>query len=865
MSLTPGEKLGPYEIVSPIGEGGMGAVWKARDTRLNRIVAIKQSHKQFNERFEREAHAIAALNHPNICQLYDIGPDYLVMEYIEGAPLKGPLPLDQVLSLAGQMLNALSAAHQKGITHRDLKPANILVTKSGAKLLDFGLAKTSHAPGPEDATVTAALTNDGTILGTLQYMSPEQLEGKEADARSDIFAFGLVLYEMIAGKRAFPGSTHASLIASILKEKAPPLAGPLDRVVQTCLEKDPDKRWQSAREVKHALEWISHETPAPTAPARRQWLWPTAAALAVAMAAVGWNWYRATRLTDLPLVRQDVDLGSDIALNPPVIYVSNVVISPDGTRLAYVASAASGGQVKLFTRRLDQPKAVDLAGTEGARGPFFSPDGRWLGFASGRKLSKISVDGGAVVPLMDLSANFGGASWGEDSIVVAQVGTPLVRIPSGGGPATPVMEFTSGENTQASPQLLPGGKAALFASNILGGADNATVDVASLADRRRKTLAHGAFPRYAPSSNGTGHLLYTFRGALYAIPFDPEKLETRGAAVPVLDDVMGTAEVAAKFDVSRTGTLVYQKGAGGGGPQMSTVQWLDSAGKLEPLLPKPGVYSSPRLSPDGKRLAFSIVDGVNQDIQVYEWQNDRTTKLTFGGIYDNPIWSPDNQYVVFRSRILNGRMFWSRADGAGQPQPLAERRIPWSFSPDGKRLAFVEQDTNLQIWTTPVEDQSGQLKAGTPEQFLKTQFDNIQPAFSPDGRWLAYRSTEGTAPEVYVRPFPPPASGSSGQWVISAGGGQNPVWSRTSHDLFYRGPDGLMAVSYTVKGDTFVADKPRLWSAKLATSNFDLAPDGKRLAVVMPVQGAEAPKPEHEIVFLENFFDELRRRVPVGK
>jgi Tol biopolymer transport system component len=672
---------------------------------------------------------------------------------------------------------------------------------------------------------------------------------------------------MISGKRAFPGSTHASLIASILKEKAPPLAGPLDRVVQTCLEKDPDKRWQSAREVKHALEWIAQETPAAsTAPTRRQWLWPTVAALVVAGAAVGWNWYRASRLSDLPLVRQDVDLGADIALNPPVAYVTNVVISPDGTRLAYVASTASGGPVRLFTRRLDQPKAVDLQGTEGVRGPFFSPDGRWLGFASGRKLYKISVDGGAVVALMDLSAAFAGASWSEDSIVVAQNNTPLARIPTTGGQATPVLEFADGEHTQASPQFLPGGTALLFSGNVLGGPENATVDVVSLSDHHRKMLAHGAFPRYVPSYNGTGHLLYTFKGALYAIPFDPNRLETRGAAVPILDDVMGSATVAGKFDVSQTGALVYQQGAGTG-LAMPTVQWLDSMGKQELLLAKPGLYSTLRLSPDGKRLAVTVQDSANRDILVYEWQHDRTNKLTFGGVYDNPVWTPDGQYVVFRSPTAAARMLWARADGSGQPQQLTQgkptQQIPWSFSPVGNRLAFVE---NSQIWTVSTEERDGQLKAGTPERFLKTQFEDTEPMFSPDGRWLAYTSAEaGKATEVYVRPFPPPASGPGGQWVVSTGGGQGPVWSSAGRELLYRSPEGLMAVSYTVSGDKFTADKPRLWSAKVTTANFSLAPDGKRVAVVMLVQGAEAPKPEHEVVFLENFFDELRRKVPAGK
>jgi serine/threonine-protein kinase len=598
----------------------------------------------------------------------------------------------------------------------------------------------------------------------------------------------------------------------------------------------------------------------------------------VVLAAAGWTWYRATRLTDLPLVRHDVDLGAEIALPGPTRYVSNVVISSDGTRVAYVARSLAGGPLKLFTRRLDQPKAIELPGTERPVGPFFSPDGRWLGFASTatRKLSKISVDGGALVPLMDLSAGFAGASWNEDSIVVAQSGstTFLVRIPSAGGQATPVTEMAPGEVIQSSPQFLPGGKAVLFAGNIgneggVADPDKASIDVVTLADQRRKTLVRGgAFPRYVASFGGTGHLLYTFRGALYAMPFDPSKLETRGAAVPVLDDVMGSASVAGKFDVSQTGTLVYQKGTGGGGPAPTSIQWLDSTGKQEPLLARQGAYATPRLSPEGKRVALQVQEGANQDIEIYEWQSDRTTKLTFGGKpYRNPVWTPDGQYVVFTVGV---NMFWTRADGAGQPQQLTQGKgtgliIPWSFSPDGKHLAYMDQSGGTQIWTLPIDEQNGQLKAGMPEQFLKTQFPDRQPSFSPDGKWIAYVSNATGQVEIYVRPFPPPASGQGGQWVISTQGGTDPHWSRAGHDLLYRSPEGMMAASYTVKGETFVADKPRVWRANLSGTDLDLSADGKRLAVVVPVQAAEAPKPEHEVVFLENFFDELRRRVPTGK
>jgi len=884
MPLSPGERLGPYEILAPVGAGGMGEVYRASDPRLGREVAIKVSAERFSERFDREARVIASLNHPNICTLFDVGPNYLVMELLEGPTLadriqEGAVPLEEALAIARQIADALDAAHEKGIVHRDLKPGNVKIKPDGVvKVLDFGLAKTGGTPAlPSDnsPTLTMAQTEAGMILGTASYMAPEQAKGKPVDKRADIYAFGVVLYEMLAGKRLHRGETTTEVLASVLKEepkweKIPPQ---VRRLLQRCLEKDPQKRLRHIGDAMELVDDAMH-APAVTSRAGRQWPWPAVAgALTIALAAVGWNWWRTPSFTDRPLVRQDVDLGSDISLPVTPPYVSNAVLSPDGTRVVFVATVS--GTPKLFTRRLDQPKAIELAGTEGARGPFFSPDGHWIGFGAPPKLNKISVDGGAVLLLTNLASQFAGASWGQDGIIVAQVGSPLTRIPEGGGQPTPVIEFASGETAQTSPQILPGGKAVLFAANTKTGAETATVEVVSLADRRRKTLVQGgAFPRYVPSftsaGRGAGHLLYTSKGALLAIPFDSESLETHGTAVPILNDIGGPTGVAGKFDVSLTGTLIYQKGVGGTRP-MLTVQWLGSAGRREPLLAKPGAYLTPSLSPDGKKLAMVIIDtGGRQDVHVYEWQSDRTTKLTFGDhLYTAPVWSPDSRYVIFASQ--GGGIFWTRDDGAGQLQPLLPRKtvpIPSSFSFDGKRLAYWEQVAGAsQLWTLTVNEQDGQLKAGTPEQFLKDQFNDSEPAFSPDGKWIAYRSNEsGTTTEVYVRPFAPPASGQGGKWVISNQGGQRPVWSRTSHDLLFLAPDGqVMAANYTVKGDSFVADKARVWLAKPGGTEFDLSSDGKRLAVLTPVQLAEAPKIEHEVVFLENFFDELRRRVPLSK
>ena len=569
----------------------------------------------------------------------------------------------------------------------------------------------------------------------------------------------------------------------------------------------------------------------------------------------------------------DVDLGSDISLASANNGSSGVIISPDGTRLVYLASV-SGSPPKLLTRRLDQPKAAELPGTEGANSPFFSPDGQWVGFVTGTRLNKISVEGGAVVPLGDLVnfTAFAGANWGEDgNIVIGQFPKGLVSIPSSGGVPSVVTELAAGEIGHEFPQILQGGKAALFAVYTSPDPDNATIQVVSLVDRRRKTLVKGGtFPRYLPS----GHLVYIKKGTLFAIPFDLDRLETRGTAIPVLEAVSRTGVGAAQFDFSRSGTMVYRTG-GGGETGMMTVQWLDgTTGKKEPMWAKPGIYTAPHLSPDGKRLALGVNEGGREDVWVYDRQRAAMERLTLSG-GRNPTWSrPTGRYIVFTA--LNGGMSWIRADGSGQPQPLTQSKnvqIPSSFSPDGKWLAYSELDTasrGVQIWILPVEDNGGQLRPGKPELFRPTQFNDAYAVFSPDGKWLAYQSNDSGRPDVVVRAFPAPAAGHESIWPVSNSGGQMPAWLRSSQELLYQSGDQIMAVKYSVKGDSFEAEKPAVWVPKLGVVEgirgaWDLAPDGKRLAVVMPVETTTASKVEHEVVFFENFFDYLRQRVPVGK
>jgi len=868
MALTPGTRLGPYDITSRIGAGGMGEVYQAVDTRLDRKVAIKVSSEQFSERFEREARAVAALNHSHICQLYDVGPNYLVMEYIEGAPLKGPLPLDLALKYAAQICDALDAAHKKGIVHRDLKPGNILVTKSGVKLLDFGLAKIAPAAGSAgDATLTMALTGKNEIVGTLYYMSPEQLQahasGKEIDARSDIFSFGLVLYEMLTGKRAFEGASPASVIAAIIERPAPSItdvAPPaLDRVLKTCLAKDPEERWQTARDLKRELEWIANAsgavTAAPAVGTRHRLLpWVAAGMMAIGAAALGLGYYRATRPAELkPLMRLDVDLGPDVSLDS--LLGANAILSPDGTRLAYVSRG------RLFIRKLDQPKATELAGTEGAFAPFFSPDGQWVGFFTSGKLKKVSVEGGSAIDLCNVSNPYGGG-WGEDDNIIASIrsGNGLSRISSAGGVPARVTELAQGEATQRWPQVLRGGEAVLYtAHTAVSGFDEANIEVTSLKDHRSKILVRGGmFGRYVPS----GHLIYLNRGTLFAVPFDVDKLEVRGTSTPVLAPIgfspgFGWAALA----YSQTGTLVYWNLGSSG---MRTVQWLDSSGAAKPLLAKPDGYIRPSLSPDGSRLAISA-----EDIWVYEWKRDTLTRLTFGpGVSIYPMWSPDGRYILFQSA---GGIFWTRSDGSGKPQPLTQSKnlqYPWSFTPDGKRLSFHEQnpETSYDIWTVGVESDSAGLRAGKPEPFLQTAFDERHGTFSPDGRWIAYSSNESGAFQVYVRAYPD----KGGTWQISNNGGVYPVWSRNGRELFFRTNDNqIMVASYTAKGDSFMADKPRVWSEKKIANvgllaNYDLAPDGKRIVALMPAETQDAQQDRNHVIFLENFFDELRRKVPLS-
>jgi serine/threonine-protein kinase len=882
-----GQTVGHYRITDTLGAGGMGVVYRATDTRLGREVAIKFATEGFSERFEREARAVAALNHPNICTLYDVADKYLVMELVEGPTLaerikEGPVPLDEALGIAMQIAAGLEAAHDSGIVHRDLKPGNVKIKPDGTvKVLDFGLAK---RVGPAEAgrhaaptghgepsgvrlqadltyspTLSMAATQMGVILGTAAYMAPEQAKGKPVDKRADIWAFGVVLYEMLTARRPFQGDDVGDVLAAVIKE-APGWDGVPKKVrplLQRCLEKDPKKRLRDISGVGLLLE----EAPAAVGPARLlPWFVAGAAAVVAAVALLA-PW-RSTQAVERPLVRLDVDLGSDVSLGSP--QGTDVIISPDGNRLVFVS------QNRLFTRRLDQPKAVELAGAQGAGAPFFSPDGQWVAFVASGQLKKISVDGGAAVTLCATQSATGG-TWSEDGTIVASLnGTTLSRIPDSGGPPTRLTELAEGERNHRWPQILPGGKALLLSVRLATGTrEDGRIDVVSVQDGRRKMLQQGGlFGRYVVTSKDGGSLIYVNKGTVFGVPMDLDRLEVRGTPSPVLEDVRYSALTGgAQMDASRNGTLVYRVGSAAG---LMTLQWLDSAGKTELLPAKPGSYGEPVVSPDGRQIALTIGTGGSTDIWVYDWQRDAMSRLTFGGgTFVFPVWHPGGRYIAFSGGNGGGGMFWTRADGASKPQPLTQSKkgqFPWSFSPDGKRLAyadFVTGGVGGDIWTVPVEIDGAGMKAGKPELFLETPANELYPAFSPDGRWIAYRSNESGSDEIYVRAFPD----KGGRWLISTSGGVVPVWSRNGRELFYRTADQrIMVVAYAAKGDVFVPDKPRLWTEKRpaeqtqSARNLDLAPDGKRFIALMPVAAPDEQRTQNHVIFLQNFADEVRRR-----
>jgi Tol biopolymer transport system component/predicted Ser/Thr protein kinase len=777
MPLTPGTRLGPYEILAPIGKGGMGEVYRAHDSRLNRTVAIKICGKEFSARFQREARAIAALNHPHVCTLYDIGPDYLVMEYIEGKVLQGPVPIERVVEYASQICDALDAAHRKGIIHRDLKPSNILVTRSGVKVLDFGLAKVG---GPDET-----LTQPGVVMGTPAYMAPEQLAGEESDALSDIYSLGCVIHEMATGQRVMHNALRPAA---------------LDRVVKTCLEADPEERWQSAREVKLALELVrpaGRAQQADVVAGARRPRWRTlapwcAAALMAILAVVGLVSRRPAQVPDAPAMSTLVSIPPEHQLVEGATPVP-FDVSADGTKLVYLAR--EGGRPKLFLRPLGQFAVKPLPGTEYASSPFFSPDGRWVGFFTQSRLFKVAADGSSPVLIADVEQNGNGAWWSKDDTIIYGSDSGLMTIPAGGGKPSRLTALAAGEVRHGLPRLIPDTSMVLFTVNNAGSGNDGRIAIASLQDGKHRILMEGAQGAYVSS-----RLVYATYDVLRAAPFDLVGLRLAGSPVTLLDDVYtGQGNGRTYYRITASGMLVYVPGRN----EHSLVR-VDRAGRSTPLTARRAGYRMPRLSKDGRSIAVVIdpPDEGNSDIWILDLHRGAFSKVTREGHNLGPVFTPDGRRIAWANWKRGPKAYWRLVEGSGEPEPLGSLQValPWDFSSDGKySVQIVPGPPRWAVWVLPLDPDR------KPFPLVGSTYSTIEPRFSPDGKWLVYTSDESGRREVYVRRFPR----SEGHWIVSTDGGALPVWSRDSKEIFYMEGRRMMAVS--VQADAaFSAGKPAL-------------------------------------------------------
>ena len=881
MALSEGTRLGPYEILSPIGAGGMGEVYRARDTRLDRTVAIKvlpshlSSDTELRQRFEREAKAVSSLNHPHISTLHDIGHqdgiDYLVMEYLEGETLgarliNGPLQTDHVLRYAIQIADALDKAHRQGVVHRDLKPGNIMLTKSGAKLLDFGVAKLrDRQAGSGEAGVTGlptenrSLTGAGSILGTVQYMAPEQLEGKEADARADIFAFGAVVYEMATGLKAFQGESQASLIGAILRDDPPvistlqPMTPPaLDHIVKRCLAKDRDDRFQTARDVTLELQWIADEGSqvqmhAPVAVHRKNherigWV------LAVLLIAVVTGlavWNLRPPLEERRVARFDITPPQTAPLLISGIY-PDAAVSPDGRYVVYRGRVGDGEQ--LYLSSVGQFDATLILGTEGqfVGHPFFSPDGTEIGFKSGplgEVLKKVPIQGGIPVTLGTFVGQT--ACWGPDgSIISGRATVGLFRVAAAGAEpeALTVLDSKKGELRHGWPETLPNGRAVLFSMYTEQGRQLAVLDLETK-DYRHLGVS-GSNPHYAP----TGHIVYGRDEDLWAVAFDLSSLEIRGDPVAVLENVYTKPEAGAvNFSLSNEGSLLYVPGIPSSERKLV---WVDREGSEYSFDADPRYYEWPRISRDGQKVVVTVADSGNTDVWIHDLAHNTQTRLTRAPSFDtHPFWTPDGERIVFASNREGSSygLYWRRADGTG-PVDLLMMGLaaPSSWSADGQLLFH-------DLRNIGVLSMEG---ARTQRLLLDEEFSESDPEVSPNGRWIAYTSAESGRNEIYVRPFP---NVDERRWTISRGGGVSPAWSSDGKELFYRNGDKMMVVEITASSFSHGASK-ELFAKPYHYADgrqYDVHPDGKRFLMIKQVEQAEP-----QLIIVLNWFEELKRLVP---
>jgi len=859
MSLTSGTKLGPYEIQDKLGAGGMGEVYRARDMRLDRTVAVKvlpshlASNPDLKARFQREARAISALQHPHICVLHDVGSqddvDYLVMEFLEGETLaerlrKGALPLDQFVKIGVQITGALDKAHRAGIVHRDLKPGNIMLTKSGAKLLDFGLAKpvTMTAAGSSNSTplLSAALTisspspqnspltSAGSIVGTMQYMAPEQLQGKEADARTDIFAFGAVLYEMATGQRAFSGKSQLSVATAILENDPAPVSSvqpsmpaALDAIVTTCLAKDPEERFASAHDVSIALKWVAEASVAPVSPpadvgGRRpplhKTVWALAAAILLLQAAILVSFWRLRNQPQAGVVRSFLIPPDKADPNGRAGYST---MSPDGTRWALVAPDAAGASV-LWVRPLDSLTAQALAGTEDALDPLWSPDSHSLAFFAQGKLKRVDASGGPTQTICDAPVGRGG-SWNQEGTILFKLaGSPtLLRVQAQGG--TPVaaseLDASQQEDSHNWPWFLPDGKHYIFLVHS-STPEHTGIALGSLDSKQHRFL----FGNDSNAVYASGYLVFVSGGYLLAQKFDLGRLELVGEAVRIAEQVSASIHnFHGTFAVSQTGTLLYFRGAGGG----SQLTLRDRSGKPLGVAGPPARYIWPRVSPDGKQLAVGIEDAAGKsDIWLLNFERGTRTRLTFdSGYAEDPTWAPDGTRIYYASRRSGQLHIYAKlANGAGTEETILNTpglaEIPIDISSDGRYLAYQRTEgAQRGIWILPL---FGDRK---PFPLVQNNFVSVVPKFSPDGRFVAYLGTETGNYEVYITPFP----GGGAKWQVSEHGGNVPVWRGDGRELYYQSGNDLVAVEVREAGSGVELGNP------------------KRLFSITPVTGPDGP------------------------
>jgi eukaryotic-like serine/threonine-protein kinase len=837
MPLAPGARLGRYEILVPIGAGGMGEVYRAHDPRVGRDVAIKVSHEQFSERFEREARAVAALNHPNVCQLYDVGPNYLVMELIEGESLKGPLPLEDALRFATQIAEALCVAHEKGITHRDLKPANIMVTPAGVvKVLDFGLAKMPETPAEDGATVTMSPTLAGMILGTAAYMSPEQARGKPVDKRADIWAFGVVLYEMLTGKQLFHGETISDTLAAVLTKEPDWAHVPVKvrRVLERCLEKDPAKRLRDISGVALLLEEQPQETTS-----SRSWLgWAVAGIFILSTLGLAIVHFREAPPQE-PSVRFQVPL-------PEKVTQPNFKASPDGRYIAL--TALQGGRGRLWIKALDSLELRELPGTENASYPFWAPDSASIGFFAQGKLKKIAVAGGPPVTLCDATDGRGG-TWNRDGVIVFSPasGAALLRVSSNGGVPAPVTKLITPADIHRFPAFLPDDRHFLY--TITGDkADTSGIYAASLDGgspvRLQPDLSNAEYvPPAAPGR--AGNLLFRRETTLMAEPFDPGKLSAIGELFPVAEQVADAPNRNnAAFSASLPGLLVYSASS-----QIANRElvWMDRSGKRSGTLGTTGQISTAALSPDDSKISYTLGNqNQSMDLWLMDVARGVPSRLTFRpGLSRDGVWSPNAGRIAFTSQsdpsTPGFRLYQKPTSGAGSEELLTGGEVhnatldDWSM--DGKWIVYSQQDpkTGWDLWLLPMQGD------GQPISYLQTRFDELFAQFSPDGKWMAYVSNESGQTQVYVQSIP--AGGA--KWQVSAAGGTQPRWRRDGKELFYLSTDHKLTAVPVRVGSSFEAGRPEvLFEVQSASDTiigrwtYQPAADGKRFLVTADVAGS---------------------------